>query len=203
MALQDYDNASKFLDYAYIKAKEHNFYKNDKVNLFANKSILLSYVNADVENYMYNFKIISNNFKLLDDNGEFSKILNENDYRSRERDILEYLKNHNIQYSRYIINLLSCLYMEDTYKKEASKVMRASLKDMNKAQEFIHKGDNASAEKIYLSIISKNKYMYQAYYNLGILYLQTDRREKAKEIFSKILDINPNDEEVRKICAYL
>ena len=77
--------------------------------------------------------------------------------------------------------------------------MKSLLRDMDKAQEFVNKGENDSAEKMYLDIISKNKYMYQAYYNLGILYLQTDRKEKAKEIFIKMLDITPNDEQIKKV----
>ena len=41
--------------------------------------------------------------------------------------------------------------------------------------------------------------MYQAYYNLGILYLQTNRKEKAKERFNQMLNINPNDEQIKKV----
>ncbi len=204
MSLQDYDNASKFLDYAYVKAKEHNLYKNDKVDLFANKRLVLSYVNADIDNYIDNFKILSNNFQLLNDSSKFSEILNENDYKIKERDILEYLKKYNNnQYSRYIINLLSCFYMKETYKDNASEVMRSLLKEMNKAQDFINKGDNNSAKQIYLSVISKNKYMYEAYYNLGILYLQTNRQIEAKDIFNKILEMNPNDEQIKQILMGL
>ena len=204
MSLQDYDNASKFLDYAYVKAKEHNLYKNDKVDLFANKRLVLSYVNADIDNYIDNFKILSNNFQLLNDSSKFSEILNENDYKIKERDILEYLKKYNNnQYSRYIINLLSCFYMKETYKDNASEVMRSLLKEMNKAQDFINKGDNNSAKQVYLSVISKNKYMYEAYYNLGILYLQTNRSSNANKIFEKILKINPNDEQIKQIILNL
>ena len=203
MYLQDYDNASKFLDHAYIKAKEHNLYKNDKIELFANKRLLLSYVNADVDNYIDNFKIISNNCKLLNDNGKFLEILNENDYKIKEMDIIKYLNNYNTQYSRYITNLLSCLYMKENYKEEASKVMKSLLKEMSDAQKKINEGDNNSAEKIYLSIISQNKYMYEAYYNLGFLYLQTNRSSNANKIFEKILKINPNDEQIKQIILNL
>ena len=93
--------------------------------------------------------------------------------------------------------------MEETYKDNASKIMRSSLKEINKAQESIKKGDNISAEHIYLNIIKKNKYMYEAYYNLGILYLQTNRQVEAKNIFNKILEINPNDEQIRQILLSL
>ena len=89
--------------------------------------------------------------------------------------------------------------MRETYKNDASEVMKLLLNDIDKAREFVNKGDTNSAEKLYLSVISKNKYMYQAYYNLGILYLQTNRKEEAKDIFSKMLNINPNDEQVIKL----
>ena len=93
--------------------------------------------------------------------------------------------------------------MKETYKDNASEVMRSLLKEMNKAQDFINKGDNNSAKQIYLSVISKNKYMYEAYYNLGILYLQTNRSSNANKIFEKILKINPNDEQIKQIILNL
>ena len=89
--------------------------------------------------------------------------------------------------------------MREIYRANALEMMHAILKDMNGVQEFINKGDDNSAEKIYLDVISKNKYMYQAYYNLGVFYIQTKRQEKAKNIFSKMLNINPNDEQVKQL----
>ena len=38
---------------------------------------------------------------------------------------------------------------------------------------------------------------------LGFLYLQTNRQNKAKEIFEKMLKINPNDETSRKLLDSL
>ena len=201
--LQEYDKALESLKYAYYIANKYNLYKNDKVYLFANKQLTWSYINAESNKFIENFKIISNNFKLLDDNGKFYEILNKDDYKSREDICLDYLKKYKSQYSNYIFMLLSCLYMEETYKDNASKIMRSSLKEINKAQESIKKGDNISAEHIYLNIIKKNKYMYEAYYNLGILYLQTNRQVEAKNIFNKILEINPNDEQIRQILLSL
>ena len=93
--------------------------------------------------------------------------------------------------------------MKETYKEESAKIMSSLLKEMDKAQESINKGDNNSSEKIYLDIIKKNKYMYEAYYNLGILYLQTNRQVEAKNIFNKILEINPNDEQIMQILLSL
>ena len=93
--------------------------------------------------------------------------------------------------------------MQETYKENASKIMKNILGDMDKAEFFLKKGDINSAEKIYLSVISKNKYMYEAYYNLGYLYLQTNRLTEAKKIFSKILEINPNDEQIKQFINSL
>ena len=45
--------------------------------------------------------------------------------------------------------------------------------------------------------------MYEAYYNLGFLYLQTNRQNKAKEIFEKMLKINPNDEQIKQLLNSL
>ena len=45
--------------------------------------------------------------------------------------------------------------------------------------------------------------MYEAYYNLGILYLQTNRSSNANKIFEKILKINPNDEQIKQIILNL
>ena len=197
--LQDYDKASENLVIALNKAKEYNLYKNNKIDLFAKERLMLAYINADPENFVESFRVISNDFKLLQYDMKFSNILEQTDYNVREEICLNYLKKYNTDYSQVVIQLLNCFYMREKYKENASEVMKSLLKDMYKAQEFINNGDNNLAEKKYLSIISKDKYMYQAYYNLGILYLQTNRKEEAKDIFSKMLNINPNDEQVIKL----
>ncbi len=200
---EEYDKASKYLEYGYMTINKNNLYKNERKYLLAKRYLTISYVNADIDKFIENLKIISNDFNLFDDNCEFSKILGEKKYRYREEICLNYLKKYNTQYSVYVINLLSCLYMKETYKEDAQKVMRSLLKEMNKAQNFISKGDNNSAEHIYLSIILKNKYMYEAYCNLGILYLRTNRQIEAKKIFDKVLEINPNDEQIKQILVSL
>ena len=148
-------------------------------------------------------KLISNNFTLLQDNGEFSKILDKKDYKSREKICLDCLKKYNNRYSQSIIFLLSCLYMQENYKENASLIMKNILDDMDNADILFKNGDNNSAEKIYQSVILKNKYMYEAYCNLGYLYLQTNRLTEAKKIFSKILEINPNDEQIKQFINSL
>ena len=199
MLLKDYDKAINVFNIAEEKCKQVDLYKNKNVYFFATKRIKLDFVLARPEDFIESLKIISSNFRLLEDNGEFSKILEKKDYKSREEICLHYLKQYNNSYTKFLIFLLSCLYMKKTYENDASEVMNLLLIDMDKAREFINKGDNNSAEKIYLSVISKNKYMYEAYYNLGILYLQTNRRDEAKKIFSKMLDISPNNEQIRNI----
>ena len=199
----DFENAYKSFAYAKTKAKEYNLYKNDKIDLFANKEIILSYVNVDIDSYIKNLQIISNNFRLLQDQGEFLEILNKDDYKSREEICLNYLKKYNSEYSRYVLNLLSCLYIKEIYKNNASIMMKSFFKDMNKAQEFINKGDKNSAEKIYLSIISKNKYMYEAYYNLGFLYLNINRPKESRKIFDEMLKINPNNKQIKQFIYSL
>ena len=199
MLLKKYDKALEVFSIAEEKCKNNNLYKNNNLFVFATKKIKLDFVLANPDGFIESLKIISNNFTLLGDNGAFSKILEKNDYQSREEICLNCLKKYNNRYSQSLIFLLSCLYMNETYKNDASEVMKFILNNMDKAQEFVNKGDTNSAEKIYLSVISKNKYMYQAYYNLGFLYMQSNKREKAKDIFSKILNINPNDEQIRKI----
>ena len=200
---QEYDNALESLKQAYFIANKYNLYKNDKIYLFAQKKIMLSYVNININEFLESLKIISNNFRLIQDRGEFLEILNKEDYKSREEICLNYLKKYNSGYSRYILMFLNCLYMQECYKDSASKEMKFLLKEMNNAQEYINKKDYDSAEKIYLDIISKNNYMYEAYYNLGFLYLQTNRQVEAKNIFNKILEINPNDEQIRQILLGL
>ena len=203
MLLRDYDKSNEYLSMAEEKCKKYNLFKGENLFLFANKKMLLSFFTSDLKSFIENLKIVSNDFKLFGDDSEFFKILDTTDYKSREEICLNYLKKHKSQYSNYIFMLLSCLYMEDNYKDNASKVMRSILKDIRNAQENINKGDNISAEKIYLSVISKNKYIYEAYYSLGFLYLQTNRQNDAKKIFNKILEINPNDEQISQILLSL
>ena len=199
----NYDEANKYLNIAEEKCKKYGVFKGENLELFLNKKILLSFFTSNVDNFIENFKNISNDFKLLNDNNDFLKILNKVDYKSREEICLNYLKNYNTKYSKYVIMLLNCLYMREVYKDNAPQVMKYLLKEINKAQEFIKHGDNNSAEQIYLDILSKNKYMYDVYYKLGFLYLQTNRQVESKNIFNKILEINPNDEQIRKILLGL
>ena len=194
---QDYDKAELYLNLGENKYRENNLYKNEIMDLFLQKKMILYFVKAEPNEFIKSLKIFSNNFKLLQDD-DFAKKIEKTNYKIREEICLNYLKKDN-GYSIFIIRLLSCLYMRETYKENASEIMKSLLANMDSSQEFIKNGDNGSAEKIYLSVIDKNKYMYQAYYNLGILYLQTNRREKAKEIFNQMLDINPNDEQIKQL----
>ena len=205
MGKKDYDEAIKVFKIADEICKKDNLYKKSDIFLsFNNKKIILDFILSRPDEFIDSFKIISNDFKLLGDNGEFSKILEKKDYKNREEICLNYLRKYNTEYSRYVINLLVALYMQNVYKEKASHIMRSLLDDMDKAEDFIKKGDNKSVEEIYLSIISKNEYMYVAYKNLGVLYLQTNRQDKAKDIFMKMLKINPNDNEIRRfIIDYL
>ena len=203
MLLKQYDKALEVFNIAEEKCKNNNLYKNNNLLVFVTKKIKLDFVLANPDGFIESLKIISNNFTLLGDNGDFSKILEKNDYKSREEICLNYLQKYNNRYSQSLIFLLSCLYMKETYKENASQIMKFILKDMSKAQEFINKGDNDSAEKIYLDVISKNKYMYEAYYNLGILYLQTNRQKVAKDIFRQMLNINPNDKQIVQLLNSL
>ena len=198
MALKDYNKVLEVFNIAEQKCKKANLYTNNNLIILIAKKIKLDFVLAHPDEYIESLKILTNNFNLLQGNNELCKILENKDYKYREDICLNYLKKYNNRYSQSIIFLLSCLYMEETYKENASKTMKFLLEDMDKAQEFTNKGDTNSAEKLYLSIISKNKYMYQAYCNLGILYMQSNKREKAKDIFIKVLNINPNDGQIRK-----
>ena len=203
ISLQDYDSASKLLKESFDNAVKYKYNKNNILTLFIQKKMFLYSIKVDPNNFIENFRIFSNNFKLLGDNDEFYKILNNIDYNTRKEICLNYLKKYKSEYSRYVLMLLNCLYMKEIYKDYATEQMKIILNDMNRAQEFIKKGDNNSAETIYLNIISKNKYMYEAYYNLGILYLQTNRQIEAKKVFNKILEINPNDEQIQQLLNSL
>ncbi len=199
MALKDYDKALDSFKMAEEKCKKSNLYNNNNLYIFTTKRIKLNYILAQSDEFIESLKLISNNFVLLQDNGKFSKILEKKDYKSREEICLDYLKKYSDKYSQSLIFLLSCLYMQETYKENASTIMKSLLEEMDKAENFLKTGDNNSAEKIYLSVISKNEYMYEAYYNLGSLYLQTNRPDEAKKIFGKILEINPNDDQIKQI----
>ncbi len=201
--LQNYDKSMEYLKEAHGKALKYASYTAFDNKLFTDRMMRLYYVNSDSNKFIESLEESSRQFKLLNDNGEFSKILKEKKYSDREEICLNYLKRNNSEYSRYILMLLSCLYMKETYKEDAPQVMRELLKEMNKAEEFIKKGDNKSAENIYLSIISKNKYICEAYYNLGFLYLRINRQIEANKIFNKILEINPNDDQIKQILVNL
>ena len=206
MSLQDYKGALESLNFAEEEYK--NNLLNEKIDIIDelySKRIILSYINAEPEKCIEYFKIMTDDFKKLEDNGEFIKILNEIDYKSREDICLNFLKKYsknNINYTEKVVFLLSSLYMKENYKEKASEIMHMFFVDINRAISFSKKGNYEYGERILEFVISRNKYMIQAYYNLGILYLQTNRKEKAKQVFDKILEINPNDEKAKDMLKY-
>ena len=207
ISLQNYKEALECLNFAEEEYKNNLLNeKFDSIDELYSKRIILSYINAEPDKVIEYFKIMTDNFKKLEDNGEFIKILNESDYKSREEICLNYLKKYsknNINYAEKVVFLLSSLYMKENYKDMASNIMHMFFVDINRAISFSKEGNYEYGEKILVSVISRNKYMIQAYYNLGILYLQTNRKEKAREIFDKILEINPYDDKAKAMLKYV
>lgn len=206
LSLQDYKGALESLDFAEEEYKNNLLNeKNDIIDELYSKRIILSYINAEPEKCIEYFKIMTDDFKKLEDNGKFIKILNETDYKIREEICLNYLKKYsknNINYAEKVVFLLSSLYMKENYKEKSSEIMHMFFVDINRAISFSKNGNYEYGEKILVSVIFKNKYMIQAYYNLCILYLQMNKKEKAKELLDKILEINPNDEKAKDMLKY-
>ena len=93
--------------------------------------------------------------------------------------------------------------MEHKYKDKAFEEMTNISKDMIKCAELLQYDKLEEAEKIYLSIIERDKYIYNAYSNLGLIYIKMSNHDKANAILQKALEINPNDEKVINMIKFV
>ena len=81
--------------------------------------------------------------------------------------------------------------------------MKEISTEMVRGISMLKSGKIDEAEKIYLSVIDRNKYTLNAYLSLGYIYLRTSKSDKAFEILNRLLEINPCDEKAKDMLKYI
>ena len=74
---------------------------------------------------------------------------------------------------------------------------------MARATSMVKSNKLDEAEKIYLFVIDRNKYIGNAYLSLGHIYLRTNKSDKALNILNRALKINPYDEKAKDMLKYV
>ena len=59
------------------------------------------------------------------------------------------------------------------------------------------------AEHLYSEIINSDKYMFEAYFKLGEIYIKTNRFDKARNVYEKLLSITPSDKKIQEFLISL
>ncbi len=198
LTMNDYDNAEKSIDIAEDLYKKYDINKEDCKDIFREKKLMLAYCKVEPNNIIEELKNVSdkNIGKLIKD------ILNLK-YEEKENLCLQYLKNSNGEYNNDIIMLLSSLYMKNRYGNKACNEMKEISTEMVRGISMLKSGKIDEAEKIYLSVIDRNKYTLNAYLSLGYIYLRTSKSDKAFEILNRLLEINPCDEKAKDMLKYI
>ena len=198
LAMNDYDNAEKSIFTAEKLYKKYNLYRGDETKKILEKKIILAYYKVEPNKIIDELKNISDK--------NISKLVNNIvnlKYEDKENLCLQYLKNSEGKYNYDIIMFLSSLYMENKYGKNAFDEMKKISVDMATATSMVKSNKLDEAEKIYLSVINRNKYILNAYLSLGYIYLRINDREKALNILNRAFDINPYDEKVKDMLKYV
>ena len=197
----EYDKAEESLKNAEELYKKYNYLNEDYTKTFLDKKIMLAYCKVEEQKFFEALKIC--NDKDIDNLLQYfsSKSLK---YEQKEKSCIEFLRNYPTnKYSAYVLMLLNTLYMEHKYKDKAFEEMTNISKDMIKCAELLQYDKLEEAEKIYLSIIERDKYIYNAYSNLGLIYIKMSNHDKANAILQKALEINPNDEKVINMIKFV
>ena len=159
------------------------------------------YTNADTVNYIKSFSLMTNNFSKFP---IYLKKGMENNDPDLENLCLKYINEFpNSNQRKDVMILLNLIYINKIYKDRAGIEIKYFLKQMFNANNYLLKNDFLKAEKIYCEIVEKDKYMFEAYFKLGEIYLKTNRLKEAKNIYEKLLLITPSDKNVGDFLNYL
>lgn len=197
----DYDKAEESLVNAEKLYKEYNYTKEDYTKTFLDKKIMLAYCKVESKKF-FNALLICQDKDI--DNLLQSFSSKSFKYEQKEKLCLEFLRNYpKNKYLSYVLMLLNTLYMENKYKDNAFNEMNNISRDMIKGASLINSNKLDEAEKIYLSVLERDKYIYNAYSNLGLIYIKTGKKDKAVNILNNALEINPNDEKIKDWLKYI
>lgn len=183
------------------KFDKRNFLKNDS-DLFEQLKMLFYYTNADTDKFIESFSVITNKLSnvpiyLKDD-------IQARDFERLEKSCLKYINEYPDSMNRKnVIMILNCIYMNKKYGDDSKIKMRYFLKEMYTANQALFNKDFENAEKKYLDIIDKDKYMFDAYFKLIEVYIKTNKFDEAKNICKKLLLIIPLDKKANSFLNYL
>ena len=159
------------------------------------------YTNADTVNYIKSFSLMTNNF---DKFPTYFRNGIENNTPDLDKLCLKYINEFpNSNQRKNVMILLNSIYINECYKDKAGIKIKYFLKQMFNANKFLLNNDFLKAEEIYRDIIDKDKYMFEAYFKLGEIYIKTNRVNEAKQVYEKLLLITPSDKNVSEFVNYL
>ena len=171
------------------------FLNNDE-ETFEQLKMIFYYLNADSDKFIESFSKITNGFYNFPN--YFKDSIKLSDYDIMQESCLRYINEfpNSIQRKNVMI-LLNSLYVNKYYKKQAKTKIRYLVKQMTVANKFLFENDFLKAESLYIEIIDSDKYMFEAYFKLGEIYIKTNRLDKARNIYAKLLSITPSDTKIK------
>ncbi len=109
--------------------------------------------------------------------------------------------------SNYVDALVSVAQVQDRLKKfddAVSSIEKARLvlpENVNVLYEEgrikYNKGDKTDAEKIFLKVLEKDEKYQNAIYSLGVIYESKGEKSKAVEQYEKLLQLSPDNEQIK------
>lgn len=100
--------------------------------------------------------------------------------------------------SLIIVGLAQCPYCSSTLSLDGTEQgIPEVIEIIQKASEKIEIGDFLSAEAYFQQALRLDSNSIVAWKKLGHLYFQQKNWEKAKFCFSKVLKVNPKDQEIK------
>ena len=183
------------------KFDKSKFLRNDE-EIFEQLKMIFYYVNADNDKFIESFSIITNEFYTFPK--YFKDSIKLSDYELMQRSCLKYINEfpNSIQ-RKNVMLLLNSLYVKKHYKGQAKTKIRYFIKQMNVANKFLFEKDFLQAEHLYSEIINSDKYMFEAYFKLGEIYIKTNRFDKARNVYEKLLSITPSDKKIQEFLISL
>ena len=197
--LTDFDKLNNVFD-KIDKLDKKIFLRNDS-DLLEQLKMMFYYTNADTVNYIKSFSLMTNNF---DKFPTYFRNGIENNTPDLDKLCLKYINEFpNSNQRKNVMILLNSIYINECYKDKAGIKIKYFLKQMFNANKFLLNNDFLKAEEIYRDIIDKDKYMFEAYFKLGEIYIKTNRVNEAKQVYEKLLLITPSDKNVSEFVNYL
>ena len=97
-----------------------------------------------------------------------------------------------------MVGLAQCPYCSSSLSKKGTEAgTQETIEIIKKASQMVEVGDFLSAEAYFQQVLRIDSNSIVAWKKLGKMYFQMKNWEKAKFCFSKVLKVNPKDQEAK------